>query len=99
MLVLSHWSLLSVGDVKKACEAVASYFLFRPEDEEMIRNKNIYTSDEGAEDSWFQPRPEAIAYHRRQAYEKKLLEFIETKFTLEDKEPRHIIIQRFDKVC
>ncbi|XP_021914351.1 prolyl 3-hydroxylase 1-like isoform X2 [Zootermopsis nevadensis] len=77
-------SSIAIGNVKKACEAVASYLIFYPADETMLNNKQYYTKLPQVEKDFFAPREEAIRYVKRQEYEVKLLDFIETEFVFQD---------------
>ena len=49
----------------------------------MIKNREYYLDKIESVD----PRPEAVAYFERQAYEEKLMGFIEESFTFNDYEP------------
>lgn len=48
--------LFSVGNLRKACEAVASYLLFYPDDETMLSNMRYYSSLPKVQDTFFEPR-------------------------------------------
>lgn len=47
---------MKVGKLKPACQAVASYLLFYPEDLDMKRNLQFYKSLSEVNDSFFTPR-------------------------------------------
>ena len=44
------------NNLQKACAAVGSYLLLRPEDETMLTNKNFYLQQAGISEEDFQPR-------------------------------------------
>ncbi|XP_049783374.1 prolyl 3-hydroxylase 1-like [Schistocerca cancellata] len=81
-----QYAYFKVGDMKKACEAVATYLLFSPADETMLQNKKYYLSLPKVEKEFFKPREEAVKYILRKEYEAKLLNFIETDFTFDKKD-------------
>lgn len=85
----SHYNYLQfiyykLGDLFKACQAVASYQLFSPEDEIMAANKEFYLTLPAVEESMFGPRPEALQYFERQKGEKDLVKFIEENFQFDE---------------
>lgn len=45
-----------MGNLRKACEAVASYLLFFPDDETMLSNMKYYSSVPKVQENFFQPR-------------------------------------------
>ena len=69
----------NVGDLRKACSAVASYLLFLPTDKTMLYNKLYYTDKKEAKEEYFIPREEAKEYHRRDENEKKLLQLSQSQ--------------------
>lgn len=69
-----------MGDIPNACRAVASFLLFYPDDEAMLKNREYYLQKEQADRAWLQPRKEAADYFARDEYERQLLEFIDTSF-------------------
>ncbi|XP_069694101.1 cartilage-associated protein-like isoform X2 [Periplaneta americana] len=88
-LLPSHYHFLQyayykVGDMKKACKAVASYLLFFPGDETMLNNKDYYLKLPKVQKEYFTPREEAVKYVERMEYENKLIHFIETEFVFQD---------------
>ena len=46
---------VSVGDLKKAAENVASFLLYKPTDAVMLENKVFYLSEAGVTEADFQP--------------------------------------------
>ena len=88
----------AVGEIEKACQATASYLLFKPDDSSMLSNKAYYIDKEDADEAWFKPRPEAAAFHKRNVGEQKLFDYIEEGFNLdkEEERSRHIVIEAFD---
>ncbi len=86
-----------MGKLESACRAAASYLYFQPEDEEMMSNRAYYLEEEGASPEWFAVRPEAREYERRDAYERRLLQFVDEGFRQEDK-VRHHVLEAFDPV-
>jgi hypothetical protein len=48
--------------------------MFDPADPDMVRNKMYYQTQENADISWFQSRPEALKYFNRDRAEKDLLQ-------------------------
>lgn len=48
--------LPSVGNLKEACQAVASYLLFYPDDEVMLDNMKYYRSLPKVTNDYFTPR-------------------------------------------
>ncbi|PNF23098.1 hypothetical protein B7P43_G09122, partial [Cryptotermes secundus] len=88
-LLASHYHFLQyayykVGNLRKACEAVASYLMFYPADETMMNNKEYYFKLPKVEKDFFTPREEAVEYVQRQEYELRLLDFIENEFSFKD---------------
>jgi len=73
-----------VGDLFKACQAVASYQLFSPEDETMTSNKEFYLSLPEVTETMFEPRTEALKYFVRQKGEKDLIKYIEESFQFDE---------------
>jgi hypothetical protein len=51
-----HFSICEVGNLRKACEAVASYLMFYPADETMKNNKEYYLKLPKVEKDFFTPR-------------------------------------------
>lgn len=47
---------LTVGDIKRTCQAVESYLLFFPADETMLNNKDYYSNLPKVEADFFTPR-------------------------------------------
>lgn len=45
-----------VGNLRKACEAVASYLLFFPDDETMLSNMKFYSGLPKVQENFFQPK-------------------------------------------
>lgn len=70
-----------VKKAPKALRSVASYLLIYPNDEEMLHNKVLYSNR--IDDTPIEPRPEIVYYLSRNAYEKKLLKFIDDEFNAE----------------
>lgn len=84
-LLPSHYHYLQyayykVGNMRMACEAVASYLLFIPKDETMLTNMEYYKKLPKVEKQYFKPRKEALLYIERLTYEKKLMKFIDKEF-------------------
>ncbi|XP_045470805.1 prolyl 3-hydroxylase 1-like [Harmonia axyridis] len=84
-LLPSHYHYLQyayykVGNMRMACEAVASYLLFIPKDETMLSNMEFYKKMPKVEKQYFKPRKEALLYIERLTYEKKLMKFIDKEF-------------------
>ncbi|XP_018578753.1 prolyl 3-hydroxylase 1 [Anoplophora glabripennis] len=84
-LLPSHYHYLQyayfkMGNLRKACAAVASYLLFFPDDETMLSNMKFYSGLPKVQDHFFQPREEAIRYMQRQIYETRILKFINSEF-------------------
>ncbi|KAK3863987.1 hypothetical protein Pcinc_030286 [Petrolisthes cinctipes] len=75
-----QYSYHQQGDMKKACEAVASYLVMSPEDEVQNRNKQYYMAQQSATEDMFVPREDVVSFKEREDYEEKLLDFIETNF-------------------
>ncbi|KAJ9579212.1 hypothetical protein L9F63_024680, partial [Diploptera punctata] len=71
------------GNLKKACEAVASYLVFFPADETMLINKEYYLKLPKVQNEHFIPREETINYIHRQEYEIQLLNFIGDEFVFQ----------------
>ncbi|XP_044752189.1 prolyl 3-hydroxylase 1-like [Coccinella septempunctata] len=87
-LLPSHYHYLQyayykVGNLRMACEAVASFLLFVPDDETMLSNKEYYMKLPKVEKTFFKPRSEALKYIQRLTYERKLLKFIEKEFNFQ----------------
>lgn len=80
------FSIFTVGNIEKACQAAASYLLFFPNDETMIDNKNFYMTLGNVNEGMFVPRAEALHYHERELGEKALLQFIEDSFQFDEGE-------------
>jgi len=85
----SHYHYLQftyykLGDLFKACQAVASYQLFSPEDETMTSNKEFYLSLPEVTETMFEPRTEALKYFVRQKGEKDLIKYIEESFQFDE---------------
>ncbi|KAJ8930442.1 hypothetical protein NQ314_016769 [Rhamnusium bicolor] len=84
-LLPSHYHYLQfiyfkMGNLRKACQAVASYLLFFPDDDVMLSNMKFYSALPKFQDDYFQPREEAIRYVQREHYETRILKFINTEF-------------------
>ena len=56
------YSVFAGNNLQKACAAVGSYLLLRPEDETMLTNKNFYLQQAGISEEDFQPRKVIILY-------------------------------------
>lgn len=52
-----------MGKLKAACQAVASYLLFYPDDEAMLSNKKYYSTQPKFRDEYMFPR-EVTIFHR-----------------------------------
>ena len=61
-----------------------SYLQLKPDDEEMLQNKEYYKQQRGVEDGWFEPRSEVRKYIQRENYERKLIENISNEFKFPD---------------
>ncbi|KAF7287698.1 hypothetical protein GWI33_003341 [Rhynchophorus ferrugineus] len=84
-LLPSHYHYLQYAYFKKgnflaACEAVASYLLFVPDDETMLNNMRYYIKQPKAQKEYFIPRKEAVRYIERDTYEKRIIQFIKKEF-------------------
>ncbi|CAG9759258.1 unnamed protein product [Ceutorhynchus assimilis] len=84
-LLASHYHYLQYayfkkGNLNAACQAVASYLLFLPEDETMLANMRYYQALPKVQDDFFTPRDEAIRYAQRETYEKRILQYIKNEF-------------------
>lgn len=87
--VSSHYHYLQfayfqVGDVRKACQAVGTYFLFHANDTTMNYNKKFYSTSEGISEDDFTPPKDVVNYLQRDKREKKLLKYIEDKYKFDD---------------
>ncbi|CAD6204817.1 GSCOCG00002996001-RA-CDS [Cotesia congregata] len=88
-LLASHYNYLQfayykTGNIKKTCQAVESYLLFFPADETMNYNKEYYKNLPKVQEEYFEPRPEAFEYVKRQEYELRILSFISQEFSAID---------------
>ncbi|KAH1022924.1 prolyl 3-hydroxylase 2 isoform X1 [Dendroctonus ponderosae] len=84
-LLASHYNYLQYAYFKKrnlyaACQAVASYLLFLPDDESMLANMEYYQKLPKVQDSFFTPREEVIRYVQRDTYEERILRYIKNEF-------------------
>uniref|UniRef100_A0A6P7GKK4 procollagen-proline 3-dioxygenase n=1 Tax=Diabrotica virgifera virgifera TaxID=50390 RepID=A0A6P7GKK4_DIAVI len=84
-LLPSHYHYLQyayykLGNLKAACQAVASYLLFYPDDETMLDNMRYYSKQPKVDITYFQPRREATQYMQRQIYETRILKFVHNEF-------------------
>ena len=60
-VIMSNVFFVFAGNnLQKACAAVGSYLLLRPEDETMLTNKNFYLQQAGISEEDFQPRKVTI---------------------------------------
>lgn len=89
-LLASHYDYLQYAYFKKgnlhaACQAVASYLLFLPDDESMLSNMRYYESLPKVQGDYLTPREEAVKYAQRDTYEQRILHFIKDEFTFENK--------------
>ncbi|XP_037092514.1 prolyl 3-hydroxylase 2-like [Pollicipes pollicipes] len=85
----SHFHYLQFAYFKQnrlpeACSSVASYLLFRPEDEDMLGNKRLYLKEDGVDESSFVPRPDIVEFAKRREREKKLDRYILDNFRFSD---------------
>ena len=46
----------------------------------MLSNRKFYVENAGAEESWFSPRTEAVAYSKREAREAEFVKLVESGF-------------------
>lgn len=81
----SHYHYLQfayykLGNLEKACEAVATYIIFHPDDQTMLHNKEFYSLQNEAAVNYFKPSAEAVVYLERSKEEERLLKFIEDNF-------------------
>ena len=66
---------------------IASHQLLDPDHEVMKKNKAYFVDEEATiAPEWLVPRPEAVAYHRRDTYEAKLEKFIQREFVFQEDE-------------
>lgn len=72
------------SQTKKACEAVATYLLFYPEDDTMLYNKKFYRDTFDLEEVIFTPRKDVLRHYKRQILESRLLNFIQERMVIED---------------
>ncbi|CAH1103258.1 unnamed protein product [Psylliodes chrysocephalus] len=84
-LLPSHYHYLQyayykTGNLKAACQAVASYLRFYPDDETMLDNLRYYSKQPKVQEDYFHPREEAVRYMQRQIYENKILKFVNKEF-------------------
>ncbi|XP_057671498.1 cartilage-associated protein-like [Diorhabda carinulata] len=84
-LLPSHYHYLQyayykLGNLKAACQAVASYLLFYPDDETMLDNMRYYYKQPKIQKDYFHPRDEATRYVQRQIYENRILKFVNNEF-------------------
>lgn len=78
--------------LRKSCEAVASYLLFHPNDTVMLENKQFYNGVKGVQQDWFTPREEAVNYYNKIKRQKELLQFIEQAFQFNDSNNQDIFL-------
>ena len=78
--IFEELDLLSEGKLEDASRAVQSYLLFIPDDDAMLSNRKYYLENMGAEESWFEARPEAVAYSKRETREAKFVDLVEKGF-------------------
>lgn len=83
-LLIDFSDISTVNNMEKACQAVASYQLFFPDDETMNDNKAFYLTLDGVTLAMFQARNEALTYFERNIGEKALLKFIEVNFQFDE---------------
>jgi hypothetical protein len=62
-----QFSVSIVGNLEKACEAVASYLMFYPADETMLSNKDYYLKLPKVEKGFFTPREVIVIPSTRHA--------------------------------
>ncbi|CAH0562145.1 unnamed protein product [Brassicogethes aeneus] len=84
-LLPSHYHYLQyayfkMGNIKEACQAVASYLLFFPDDETMLDNMKYYRSLPKVDNEDFRPREEAVKYVQRKIYENKIMNFVNHEY-------------------
>lgn len=84
-----QFSYYKLGNLKAACQALESYLLFAPADEERLQNKEYFRKQPKVMEEYFTPREEAVSYLKRQEYEIKILRYIAHEFMAID--------ERFEK--
>ncbi|XP_052066781.1 prolyl 3-hydroxylase 1-like isoform X2 [Mytilus californianus] len=70
------------GNNDKAVECAATYLLFNPNDEEMLRNKAFYMQKLGYHQAHFVPRQDAKEYENRRDKMLELLYFIRDEYNV-----------------
>lgn len=93
-LLKSHYNYLQfayykLGNLVAVAKAVESYLLFDPVDETMLNNKKYYLGLPKVKEEYFVPREEALAYMKRQEYERRILRYISEEFTILSAELKH----------
>merc|ERR1712168_44711 len=72
--------------MRKAAEAAASFLLFEPEHEDMLRNMEYYITVLDKEEAMVEPREEAIEYLQREQDETNLLDYITDNFVFSNED-------------
>ncbi|XP_053383819.1 prolyl 3-hydroxylase 1-like [Mercenaria mercenaria] len=70
------------NNLEKAFESIASYLLFRPNDEEMLANKNYYIKTLRHKEKEFVPSEDAVRYVELWKQIDKSIGFVRDKYTL-----------------
>ncbi|XP_060086359.1 prolyl 3-hydroxylase 1-like [Ylistrum balloti] len=86
-----HFNYLQFAYYKKkdhdrAVVAAGTYLLFVPDHEEMLANKMFYIQKLGYHEAHFTPRKEALQYYKRQQMMEKMLEFVNTKYSIDEED-------------
>ncbi|KAF0305480.1 Cartilage-associated protein [Amphibalanus amphitrite] len=74
--------------LREACSNVANYLLFKPNDQDMLGNKQLYLKEEDVDESFFTPRADILEISRRIEKERKLDNYILEYFRFSDDDAR-----------
>lgn len=85
-----QFSYYRTGDVKKACEAVASFLYLRTNDTVMLENRLFYETLDEVGPEFFTPRNEVVEYAHRYQQENKFLSYIDKAFDFANENGNHI---------
>ncbi|KAL3842115.1 hypothetical protein ACJMK2_020167 [Sinanodonta woodiana] len=77
-----QYSYFKVNDMDKAVRAVATFILFQPNNETMLKNKAYYKRNSGVHQRHFIPFEEAKQYYERRKIVSDIIDYVKTKHAL-----------------
>ncbi|KAL3842117.1 hypothetical protein ACJMK2_020168 [Sinanodonta woodiana] len=77
-----QFAYFHMKDLDKVVQAVATFLLFQPDDEDMLRNKAYYMKEFGFHQGHFIPFEEAKQYFERRKIFSEIIDYVKTEYAL-----------------